>query len=49
MAAGYWKYPDDILGTRRVERVFAPRMDAATREQLYAGWKRAVERARHWA
>lgn len=49
IAAGYWRYPDDILGTRKVERVFAPRMDAATREQLYAGWKRAVERARHWA
>ncbi|MBC7248033.1 MAG: glycerol kinase [Actinobacteria bacterium] len=49
MAAGYWRYPDDILGTRRVERVFEPRMDAATREQLYAGWKRAVERARRWA
>lgn len=49
IAAGYWKYPDDILRTRKVERVFKPCMDPDTREGLYAGWKRAVERARHWA
>ncbi|MDI7252294.1 MAG: FGGY-family carbohydrate kinase, partial [Actinomycetota bacterium] len=49
MAVGFWKYPDDILRTRKVERVFRPRMDPETRRELYAGWKRAVERARRWA
>ncbi len=49
MAAGFWSYPDDILRTRKVERVFRPRMDSRTRELLYGGWKRAVERARRWA
>ena len=28
--------------------VFEPRMDASRREELYAGWKRAVERSRGW-
>jgi len=49
IAAGIWEYPRDILENREVDRVFRPSMDASTRESLYAGWKRAVERARHWA
>jgi glycerol kinase len=28
--------------------MFEPRMAAAERERLYAGWKRAVERSRAW-
>ncbi len=49
IAAGMWKYPHDILRIRRVDRVFKPAMDAETREKLYAGWKKAVQRASHWA
>ncbi len=49
IAAGIWKYPHDILRIRRVDRVFKPAMDAETRERLYAGWKKAVERASRWA
>jgi glycerol kinase len=49
IAAGHWKYPDDIVRIRRVDRRFSPRMDAETRESLYEGWKRAVERSSHWA
>ncbi len=49
IAAGIWRYPDDILRIRGVDRVFKPGMDAATRERLYAGWKKAVQRASHWA
>jgi len=30
----------------RAERVFQPRMDEARRQELYAGWKRAVARCR---
>ncbi len=32
----------------RVERTFAPRMQPARRDALYADWLRAVERARGW-
>lgn len=49
IAAGIWRYPDDIERIRRVDREFTPAMDAATRDALYAGWKKAVERASHWA
>lgn len=49
IAAGMWKYPDDILRIHRIEREFTPRMQAETRNSLYAGWLRAVERARRWA
>jgi glycerol kinase len=49
IAAGIWKYPDDILRIHRVAREFKPSMSAGKREGLYAGWKKAVERASHWA
>ncbi len=49
IASGLWKYPDDILKIHRVEREFKPAMSPDVREQLYAGWKRAVERSKHWA
>ena len=28
--------------------VFTPEMDKETRDKLYRGWKRAVERAMRW-
>jgi glycerol kinase len=28
---------------------FEPGMDVSRREELYAGWERAVERAKDWA
>jgi glycerol kinase len=31
-----------------VQRTFRPTMDAAARAEGYAGWRRAVERARGW-
>jgi glycerol kinase len=49
IAAGYWRFPDDIEHIRRVERVFKPQMDAEQRERLYSGWKKAVERSCQWA
>jgi glycerol kinase len=49
IAAGHWKYPDDIVCIRRVDQRFSPRMDAETRDSLYEGWKKAVERSSHWA
>lgn len=49
IAAGIWRYPEDIERIRRVDRKFTPSMDAATRDRLYAGWKKAVGRAGQWA
>lgn len=49
IAAGIWKYPDDILRIHRIEREFTPAMPAEKRGALYGEWLRAVERARRWA
>ena len=49
IASNYWKFPEDIVKIRRIDRKFVPAMDEATRTALYAGWKRAVERACRWA
>ncbi len=41
----------DLAGIKnhwKLEKRFTPRSDAATRDRLYAGWKRAVERSKSW-
>jgi glycerol kinase len=48
VGAGIWKV-DALSAGWRLERRFAPAADADAREAGYAGWQRAVERARGWA
>jgi len=48
LAVGFWKDVTTLAQHWSVERTFEPQMDAAQRESLYQGWKRAVERARAW-
>ena len=48
LAVGFWNNMDEIEGIREVSRVFEPQMDKETRDRLYKGWKRAVERAMSW-
>jgi glycerol kinase len=50
LAVGFWRSRDELAAaTDRGATLFEPRMSADRREALYAGWKRAVERARGWA
>lgn len=49
IAAGFWKYPDDIRRIHKVERTFEPVMPEEQRQELLAGWKKAVSRACNWA
>ena len=49
LATGFWGSQDEIAGQWRIEREFVPTMPADERDDLYAGWQRAVERARNWA
>ncbi len=49
IACGLWKFPDDIIRIHKVDRVFTPSMPPEKTENLYAGWKKAVERACRWA
>jgi glycerol kinase len=48
LAVGYWSGLDEISAQWRVGAEFAPTMPAEQRDTLYAGWNRAVERARNW-
>ncbi|MDI3341016.1 MAG: glycerol kinase GlpK [Sphaerobacter sp.] len=48
LAVGFWKDEQDIAQNWQLDRRFEPQMAEAERERLYAGWKRAVERARDW-
>ncbi|MCK8817456.1 glycerol kinase GlpK [Natroniella sulfidigena] len=48
LAVGYWEDKDEILAKRKVDCQFEPKMDAEEQEKLYAGWKKAVERAKAW-
>lgn len=49
LAAGFWSSQDQIARQWVVERTFEPVMSVDHREALYAGWRRAVDRARAWA
>jgi glycerol kinase len=49
LATGVWKTADELRRRRAVTARYEPRMSADERESLYAGWLRAVERARGWA
>ncbi len=48
LAVGYWTSLDDLRANWQVGRTWYPKMDEATREKLYRGWKKAVTRAMHW-
>jgi glycerol kinase len=47
LATGVWDRAG-LQDRRRNVHTFLPVMDEATRERLYAGWKRAVQRASGW-
>ena len=49
LAIGFWKDEAEIGRQLRIGARFEPAMDDGRREALYAGWQRAVERARSWA
>ena len=48
LAVGYWTSTDDIRQNWALDRKFEPDMDEATRDKLYKGWKKAVQRALAW-
>ncbi len=49
LAVGYWKSREEIAANWAADRRFAPAMDGARRDHLYAQWRRAVSRAAGWA
>ena len=48
LAVGLWDSPEEILGSRRLESVFAPRMPLEQAQEYRHQWHRAVSRALKW-
>lgn len=46
LARGIWKSREEVAAFRNTEQLISPKMDAETRERLYAGWNKAVNRVR---
>ncbi|MBL8395582.1 MAG: glycerol kinase GlpK [Candidatus Accumulibacter sp.] len=49
LAVGFWQDEAELTALWRAERQFAPGMSDDQRATLLAGWRRAVDRCRHWA
>jgi glycerol kinase len=48
LAVGYWKDQKQIAAQWQVDRRFQPAMKPSRRNQLMAGWRKALERAKRW-
>ena len=48
LAVGFWKDTGEIEKIRQTDRVFTPLMEEEKRNELYLGWKKAVQRAEGW-
>lgn len=46
LATGFWKSLDEVESLWAKDETFSPTMDKEKRDQLYSGWKKAVEAAR---
>jgi glycerol kinase len=49
LATGVWPSQGHIAAQWQGEACFTPQMPAERRDALYAGWRRAIDRARGWA
>ncbi len=48
LAIGYWHDFDELRANWGQDKAWQPRMEAATREAYYQGWKKAVTRTFDW-
>jgi len=48
LAVGYWKDPSEIASQWQIDRIFEPDLSPERREELKAGWAKAVNRAKEW-
>src|SRR5207244_7545189 len=49
LATGFWKNAAEVTRNWREDRRFSPQMPAGRRDEMYAGWKTAVERVKGWS
>jgi glycerol kinase len=48
LAVGFWKDKEEITNKWTVDKIFKPEMEEETKNKLYKGWKKAVERSLKW-
>jgi len=48
LAVGFWSDLEELRANWRVDKIWEPQMDEETREALYEGWLKAVERTFGW-
>jgi glycerol kinase len=48
LAVGYWKDEEELRSHWHVDRQWQPQMDASTKEELYRGWSKAIEKSLGW-
>jgi glycerol kinase len=48
LSVGFWDNVEDLRKNWGVDKTWKPKMDAATRDKLYKGWLKAVERTFGW-
>ena len=48
LGIGFWANKEEISKQWKLSKVFEPKMKEDKREELYAGWKRAVKRSLVW-
>lgn len=49
LAVGFWESQEQLVAQWKIDKTYEPVMTAERREELYSGWKRAVERSLNWA
>jgi glycerol kinase len=49
LAVGFWQSREELDARWQTAHRYEPQMDTATREDLYARWLKAIERAKNWA
>ena len=47
-AVGFWRDQAELASHWALDREFPPAMPVDQRDRLYAGWKKAISRAREW-
>lgn len=48
LAVGFWQDPEDLRRNWQIDQTWRPQMPLERRDQLYHGWKKAVERTFGW-
>jgi len=48
LAVGFWRSFDELRANWGKDKEWQPQMEAARRDLLYAGWKKAVTRTFDW-